>query len=128
MARKRTKKGGGEGFRLLAAAIVGAAGSYWLYGAKEARKNRARVRGWMLKARGEVLEKLEGMQDVDKETYDRVVDRVKDKYARLKSTSTAEVRDFARELKSHWSEIVKEAAKDSRAPRKKKSARKTRRS
>jgi hypothetical protein len=44
----------------IAAGVAAAAlGAYFLYGSKDAKKNRAKVKGWMLKARGEVLEQLE---------------------------------------------------------------------
>ena len=42
----------GIGFGLTAAAVT-AAGAFFLYGSKEAAKNRKKVKGWMLKAKGE---------------------------------------------------------------------------
>jgi flagellar basal body-associated protein FliL len=50
-----TKVGIGLG---LTAAAVTAAGAYFLYGSKQAPQNRKKVKGWVLKAKGEVLEAL----------------------------------------------------------------------
>lgn len=89
----------------LAATVVGA---YYLYGSKDALKNRAKVRGWMLKARGEVLEKIENLKDtLTEENYSKIIDSVVGKYASVKEASKAETDALARELKSHWKNIKK---------------------
>jgi hypothetical protein len=41
------------------------AGAYFLYGTKEGAKKRVKIKGWMLKAKGEVLEKMEALKDVN---------------------------------------------------------------
>ena len=54
MADSKTKKIVGAGVGLAAVA----AGAHFLYG-KDGATNRKKVRGWALKAKGEMLEKLE---------------------------------------------------------------------
>ncbi|MEI6057523.1 MAG: hypothetical protein WCQ60_00945 [bacterium] len=92
----------------LAAIAAAAAGTYFLYGAKNAAKNRKQVKAWSLKAKGEVLEKLEKMSDVNEEIYHKVVAQVADKYTKLKNIDASDVADFADELKGHWKSIAKE--------------------
>jgi len=88
-----------------AAAAAAAAGAYWLYGAKDASKNRAKVRGWMLRARGEVMEALEKLQDVDRDTYMAIVDTVIKRYSGLSGITSAELSSMARDLKGAWNHI-----------------------
>ena len=121
----------GIGAATLAVAAA-AAGAYFLYGSKNAERHRKAVKIWMLKARGEVLEKIETMKDtLTEESYNRIIDTVIKKYASVKGGSTAEAEALGKELKSHWSNIkkhfttikpVKTAPKSTkpRSPRKKK--------
>jgi hypothetical protein len=92
----------------LTAAVVGA---YYLYGSKNAPKNRAQVKGWMLKAKGEVLEKLEGAQEVTESTYLSAIDAIAKKYNALKNVEPAELESFVAGMKSHWTGIQKSVKK-----------------
>ena len=51
----------------LSTAAVAAASAYFLYGSKSAAKNRKTVKSWALKAKAEVLEKLEDAQEMTQE-------------------------------------------------------------
>jgi hypothetical protein len=94
------------GIGLAVAAVAAAAGGYFLYGAKDAKRNRKMVRGWALKAKGEVLEGIEKMKDtVTEEAYYKVVDTVVGKYASYKNATSEEVDALGKELKSHWKSI-----------------------
>lgn len=88
-------------------AALAAAGAYFLYGEKNAR-NREKVRGWALKMKGEVLEKMESMKKIDRETYLRMVDKISERYSRLESISGAELQHLTVELKNAWAHIDKE--------------------
>lgn len=86
-----------------AAAI--AAGSYYLYGTKYGAKNRRKLRGWMLKMKGEVMDKLEGLNDIDQTRYYNAVDSVVSRYAKMKKVDTNELYSLAKDLKRHWKSI-----------------------
>jgi hypothetical protein len=92
------------GFAGLTAAAVGA---YYLYGSKDASKNRAKVKGWMLKAKGEVLEHLEGAQEITESAYMSAVDSIAKKYNELKTIEPSELESFITDMKSHWAGISK---------------------
>ena len=66
----------------VAAAI---AGTYFLYGSKNATKNRKKIKSWTLKAKGEILEQLESLSEVNEKIYHKIVDEVSDKYQALKN-------------------------------------------
>ena len=96
------KKDIGKNGLLVGAGIVAvaaaAAGAYFLYGSKNAKQHRKQIKAWTLKAKGEVLEKLEKLKDVNEEIYHKVVKQVSDKYQALKSIDKADVMEFADEL------------------------------
>lgn len=103
----------------LTAAAVAAAGAYFLYGSKNAAKNRKAVKSWALKAKAEVLEKLEDAKNMTEEEYLALIDSVAATYQGVKSASKADLSTFKKEMKDHWTGIVKEVA-----PKKKPAAKK----
>jgi len=94
----------GAGIATVAAAI---AGTYLLYGSKNAPKNRRKVKSWMLKARGEILEQLENISEVNEKIYHKIVKEVADKYQALKNIDKKDIAEFVDELKGHWKNIIK---------------------
>lgn len=83
------------------------AGAYFLYGTKEGAKKRVKIKGWMLKAKGEVLEKMESLKEVNEDTYNAVLSSVMKKYQGLKNIDQAEVSLLVTDLKKHWKNIKK---------------------
>jgi len=100
---KKTGKILGTGIGLAALAVAGA---YFLKGEKGA-KNRERVRGWALKLKGEVLEKMENMKKIDRDTYLRMVDKVAERYSRMENITAAELQHLTIEMKNAWAQIDK---------------------
>ncbi|PKM96676.1 MAG: hypothetical protein CVU79_12245 [Elusimicrobia bacterium HGW-Elusimicrobia-3] len=92
----------------LGVAAVAALGAYLLYG-KHGGSNRAKVSGWMLRMKGEVLEKVEEFKDINKAEYNKIVDEVTAHYAKLGKVGEDELKHLAQELKDAW-EHVKQAA------------------
>lgn len=104
----------------VAALSAAAVGAYYLYGHKDAKKHRGAVKGWMLKAKGEVLEELENAKDITESTYGSAVDAVAAKYRELKQIDPAELEEFMDEMRSHWTGIKKTLA--TKAPARKKAS------
>lgn len=94
-----------------AVALASLAGAYFLYGSKEAVKNRKQVKGWIVKAKGEIIEKLEKVKTESEEEYNSVVDAVLRKYKAVKSIDTKEVDSLSRDLKKHWKAFQQEIKK-----------------
>ncbi len=100
-------------------AVAAAAGAAWLYGTKDGAKQRKKLEAWMLKAKGEVMEKIEKMKDVTEDEYKEVIDKVLLKYKKLKSVSTPKVVQLEKDLKKHWKNIEKQCAPKKKVIKKK---------
>jgi hypothetical protein len=87
------------------ATMLAAVGGYFLYGAKDAKKNRTKVGSWMLKAKAEVLEGIENTKELTEADYDKLVDDVMKGYKAARSASVKELAEFAGEMKNHWKKI-----------------------
>lgn len=115
MAKKATKKtdltteqkiGVGVG---LTTAAVAAAGAYFLYGSQSAAKNRKTVKSWALKAKAEVLERLEDAKEMTADEYEELIATVAGTYAGVKGASKKDIKEFASEMHDHWQKIEKAA-------------------
>jgi gas vesicle protein len=94
----------------LSTAAVAAASAYFLYGSKSAAKNRKVVKSWALKAKAEVLEKLEDAQEMTQAEYDQLIKSVSGAYTGAKNASKKDILEFSKEMKDHWKQIEKAAA------------------
>lgn len=104
MAKNKGAIGAGLG---LAAVAAAAAGAYYFYG-KNGSQHRKNLRGWMVKARGEVMEKMENLSNITENIYYQTVNEVLAKYKRLKSVTPKELEALKKDLKSHWRSIKSE--------------------
>jgi hypothetical protein len=105
----------GQKVSIGAGAIALAATSYYLFG-PEGKQHRKQAKGWMIKAKGEIIEKLEEAKDVTEPIYHGIVDSVITPYIGRGAITREEIEDFGRRLKSQWKQIYRSAA-----PKKKKS-------
>lgn len=106
MAAKKTS---GSALPLAAGLIAGIAGTYFLYG-KNAAANRKKVKGWMVKAKGEAIEKMEKMKEMDETSYHALIDGIAQKYAKVKGIEQSEIDELVRDMKKHWKSIMKDTA------------------
>ena len=88
----------------LGIAALAAISAYFLTG-KNAGKNREAVRGWTLKMKGEILEKVEDLKNLKEEDYYRIVDEVAARYERLERVSASELKRLTQDLKGAWEHI-----------------------
>jgi len=110
-AKPAAKSGNAVGVGIgLGAAAVAAAGAYFLYGSKNAAKNRKEVKSWALKAKAEVLEKLEDAQEMSQKEYEALIKSVAGAYSTAKNASKKDIAEFSKEMKDHWVAIEKAAA------------------
>jgi hypothetical protein len=111
----------------LAALAAAAAGIYYFYGSKEGAVRRKALKGWTVKARGEIMERLEKLENIDREAYNKIVDQVISRYRGVKDVSVGELLALGKELKGHWGNISKgttksQTGKSAKRSRSKKSA------
>jgi uncharacterized protein YpuA (DUF1002 family) len=95
----------GSKLGLAGLAVAGLAGAYFLYG-KDGAKNKKAIKVWALRAKADVIEKLEKTKDVTEETFHSVVDEISAKYgSKIKDLNTDDITTFAKDLKKHWKDI-----------------------
>jgi len=100
----KSKKMIGAGVAL---AAIAAAATYFLTG-KRGAENREKISVWTLKMKGEVLEKMKKIKDIDKEKYHALVDEVAKRYERVGRVSAAEMKHLTEEVKNAWTHISKQ--------------------
>lgn len=106
---KKSENNAGKSLAILGGLVAAAAGAYFVYGNKtELKKKAKKVKGWAIKAKGEVLQKLENLKAVDEDLYHKIIDGVLKKYQNVKNIDTTELASVTKELKSHWKNIKKE--------------------
>lgn len=93
----------------LTTAAMAAAGAYFLYASPNAAKNRKKVKSWMLKARGEVLEVLEKAGKMTAEEYQVAVEQIAAGYGQLQNVSRADIVEFKKDMMANWQKIAKAA-------------------
>lgn len=111
----------------LTAAAVAAAGAYFLYGSKNAEKNRDAIKSWSLKAKADVLEKLEDAKKMTRDEYQEVVHAAAAAYAGAKKASKKDLKAFTEEMMEHWEALEGSVSKAKKATTKaaKKATKKT---
>jgi gas vesicle protein len=100
---EKQKKGMSTGTMVGIGASVAAAvaAGYLLFG-PDGKKNRKTVRGWAVKMKGEIIEKLEQAKEVTEPVYHKIVDEVAAKYAAVKGIDKEELEKFVAETRKHW--------------------------
>ena len=88
-------------------AALAALGTYFLYG-ERGEKNRKLIAGWVLKMKGEVMEKVEEIKEINEVEYNKIVDEVSARYAKLGKVSAAELKHLNEDLKNAWKHMSKE--------------------
>jgi len=91
----------------IALAAIAAAATYFLTG-KRGKENREKIAAWTLKMKGEVLEKMKKLKELNKENYHALVDEVAVRYERAERVSASEMKHLKEELKGAWTHISKQ--------------------
>lgn len=105
------------GLGIGAAVAAGIAGAYFLYG-KDGAKNRKKIKSWMIKAKGEALEKIEKLKDVSEENYLAAITAVGEKYSKVKDATPEEVAELMNDLKKQWKHMKAGLAPKKKAAKK----------
>lgn len=87
-----------------AGVVALAATSYYFFG-PEGKKNRDKLKGWMIKMKGEIVDKLEDAKEVTESVYNQIVDSVAANYMKGGKVAEADVRAFVANLKRQWAGI-----------------------
>jgi len=82
-----------------------AAGAVYLYGKNKKRAQR-QLRGWVLKVKGEVMDKIASVETLTRSQYNDFVDTAIAEYADKKHIAKPEVEELRSQLKSRWQDIT----------------------
>ncbi len=63
------------------------------------------AKAWMLKARAEVMEKMEKIQDIDKKKYLALVENVAKQYGKQAGATGADIALMVNDLKKAWNHV-----------------------
>lgn len=96
------------GLGIAGIAAAGLAGAYFLYGSKDAKKNRNKVKSWMLKTKAEIMDKVEKAKELTEENFSTIVDTAAAKYG--KNISADELTAYTKSLKKYWKDIKREVS------------------
>ena len=109
ISKKVNNKGltGGEMVGIGATVAALGAAAYVLFG-PEAKKNKKAIKGWAVKMKGEIIEKLEEAKEVSEPTYHKIIDSVHAKYSKIKKIDPKELELMVGDIKKHWKAIVKD--------------------
>jgi hypothetical protein len=120
MANKITKKGlsGGEVVGISATVAALGAAAYVLFG-PEGKKNKKAIKGWAVKMKGEIIEKLEDAKEITEPVYHKIIDTVAAKYSKVKKVDAQDLELAVAEVKKHWKTMVKDAQPKKKAKAKK---------
>ena len=90
------------------AALTAAAVAYLLVG-PQGKKNRKVLKGWVIKMKGDIVEKLENVKDITEPVFHRIVDEVASKKKKIKNISPADLEEAVKEIKRQWKTLAKES-------------------
>lgn len=88
--------------------LLGAVGAYLIYGTKKGFKARMKAKWWMIKAKGEILEKLSQLEEFSEDAYQDIVDKVVKNYKHIKGIGADELAEYSEYLKDNWKEIKRQ--------------------
>ncbi len=82
-----------------------ATATYYFFGPK-GEDHRESMKGWMIKMKGEIVEKIEEAKELSEPVFREIVDSVVASYAASKKIGEQELHAFADRLKGQWKEIA----------------------
>jgi hypothetical protein len=121
MVTKTVKKGlsGGEMVGIGATVAALGAAAYIMFG-PDAKKNKKAIKGWAIKMKGEIIEKLEEAKEITEPVYHKIIDEVSAKYSKIQKVDPKDLEVVVGEVKKHWKTMMKDAKPKKKVVAKKK--------
>ena len=99
--KKQSKSSVSKTVGVVASVAVLSAAAYVLFG-PNGKKNRKVIKGWMVKMKGEIIEKFETVKELTEPVYHKIINEVSAKYAKLKHVDPSELKSTVSEMARHW--------------------------
>ena len=117
MKKESQVKNAGKIIAVSAGIAAISAAAYVLFG-PEGKKNRKAIRGWAIKMKGEVIEKLEAAKEITEPVYHDIVNKVSEKYGKIKNVNPEELTQAVEDLRKQWKNMVRDAKPKKKAAKK----------
>jgi gas vesicle protein len=104
MKKKTNDRSGVMKLFVFGASLAGLAAAYFFLSPKS-KKNLENTKSWVIKMKGDVVEKLEQAREMSETIYNEIIDSVAAKYEKNLKSSPEEIRELAQDLKTHWQAI-----------------------
>jgi hypothetical protein len=108
MAKKQKSTGAGN-VALAGAGIAALAVATYFFTGDRGVKNKKHLRGWAVRMKGEVLEKIEDAREVTEPIYKEIVDKVAKAQMVAGSIPKKEILELAEDLKKDWKVLTRTA-------------------
>ncbi len=83
-----------------------AAGAYFFFGPK-AKKHQKHAKAWVIKMKGDVIEKLESAKEVTEPIYHAIIDAVAEDYNKRVQNGQGDIAEIVTDLKKQWKTLSK---------------------
>ena len=98
-------KSNAAGVITLGASLAGLAATAYFLLTEDGKKKRNYAKAWAIKMKGDVVAKLEAAREVSEPAYHKIIDTVAAKHEKIKKDGSKEVKELAKDLKKHWTNI-----------------------
>ncbi|MFA6376266.1 MAG: hypothetical protein WCX69_02585 [Candidatus Paceibacterota bacterium] len=85
--------------------LAGLATSVFFFFGPKGKKNQKHAKAWVIKMKGDVVEKLEMADDISEAVYQEIIDSVAAEYKKGMKAGNEEIDALAQEMKEHWNKI-----------------------
>jgi hypothetical protein len=98
-----------------------AAGAYFFFGPK-GKKHQKHAKAWVIKMKGDIIEKLESAKEVTEPIYNAIIDTVAKDYSKKIKNSQEDMAEIVDDLKKQWKNLHKAVKSKTKSSTKKKTA------
>ena len=111
MKKSETLKKGSSKKIGLGASIVAltATAIIYLLVGPQGKKNRKILKSWVIKMKGDIVEKLENAKEITQPIFNKIVDEVARKYEKVKNISPTDLTEAVKQIKAQWKSLTKES-------------------
>lgn len=103
---KSGKMSTGKVVAMSAGIVALATAAYYFFG-PEGKKNQKKMKSWMIKMKGDIVEKIEDATEISESVYNEIVESVAQQYAKTTKAAPTEIASYVALLKKQWRAIVK---------------------
>ncbi len=86
--------------------LAATAGTYYFWGSPQGDKHRERISKWAKEARHDLVDELKNIKEMSKDSYDKISERVIEKYKKFQKKSPKEFLRLVKDVKGYWDSLI----------------------